>query len=116
MLARANRLTNSRSFDVIYRKGESIKGKYLVLYSLTSKFSTVKVGFVVAKKVGKAVVRNKVKRRLREIIKEFLPLIVPNFSYILVARSEAGSADYSELQAEVKDLLTRGKKINGDQN
>ncbi len=111
MLARANRLTNSRSFDVIYKKGECAAGKYLVLYVLGSKYSVIKVGFVVGKKVGGSVVRNKVKRRLREAVKGYMPLMTKGYSYVFVARSKAAELDFEGIRDSVFGLLKKANKV-----
>lgn len=112
MLERAYRLTNSHSFDVIYRKGARTVGKYLVLYTLESNRPTKKVGFVVGKKVGKSVNRNKIKRRLRESVRAVLPQMKKGISYIFVARTSASDATFAQLEACVKSLLSQADTLD----
>ncbi|MEG1509646.1 MAG: ribonuclease P protein component, partial [Clostridia bacterium] len=68
------RLKSKKSFNYIYKKGESTANKYIALLSVPSKFPK-KFGFSVSKKVGNSVVRNKVKRRLKEIVRSYIPTI-----------------------------------------
>ena len=63
-----------------------------------------RVGIVVSKKVGKAVVRNKVKRRLREILRR---LHLPKAQLLLVASPEAREADFAELFQDVVRALKK---------
>ena len=53
-------------FRIVYKHGKSFANKYLVMYILDNKSDFSRVGFSVSKKVGKATVRNKVRRRIRE--------------------------------------------------
>ena len=62
-MERCYRLQKNRAFQYVYRKGHSVAGRNLVLLHAPGR--ELKVGFSVSKKVGKAVTRNKVKRRLR---------------------------------------------------
>ena len=66
----------------------------------------LKVGFSVSKKVGKAFVRNKVKRRLRECIRPHLG-DVKNGLYVIVARPSAAEATFQSLQRDVAYLLKK---------
>ena len=66
MLKKENRLKKNRHFKYIYKHGETKVLNKLSLVYIKTKFKTYKVGFSVSKKVGKSVVRNKIKRRLRE--------------------------------------------------
>ena len=77
---------------------------------LKSKYPTcTKFGLSVGKKVGNAVVRNLVKRRLRAIVTELLPDIKKGYSYVLVARSGIQDAPFQSLRRDVCDLFGRVK-------
>ncbi len=103
-MERCYRLQKNRAFQYVYRKGHSAACRDLVM--LVAPGRGLKVGFSVSKKVGKAVTRNKVKRRLREC---FRPLLgdVKNGLYVIVARPSAAEAAFETLQKDVRYLLRR---------
>ena len=103
-MERRYRLKKNRAFQYVYRRGRSVACRNLVM--LVAPGRELKVGFSVSKKVGKAVVRNKVKRRLREC---FRPLLgdVKTGLYVIVARSSAAEAAFDDLRKDVRYLLKK---------
>ena len=72
----------------------------------------VRVGFTVSRKVGNAVVRNRVRRRLREIARAVIPGIArPDLDYVLVGRQGAIVRDFAAMQGELVDALKRLKAL-----
>lgn len=61
-----------------------------------------RLGLTVGTKIGGAVVRNRIKRRIREIYRLEEPLLKPGFDLVVVARSRAKTADYRTLERELK--------------
>lgn len=61
------------------------------------------------RRVGNAVVRNRVKRRLREIIRALYPILVPGFDVILIARPGAAKATLSDLEAALRTVWSRAR-------
>jgi ribonuclease P protein component len=112
MMQRVYRLRRRSSFDVIYKRGKSYSNTNLVLLCLDGKLPMPKVGFVVGKKVGKAVVRNKVKRRLREIFRALLPDVKGHTSYVVVARSLAAEQSFDQLRQSLVALLVKANKLH----
>ena len=103
-MERCYRLQKNRAFQYVYRKGHSIACRNLVLLHAPGR--ELKVGFSVSKKVGKAVTRNKVKRRLRECFRPYLG-DVKNGLYVIVARPAAAEAAFDTLQKDVQYLLKK---------
>ena len=69
---------------------------------------TVRVGFTVTKKIGNAVVRNRMKRRLRALVRETFPAhAIPGADHVLIGRSSGIERDYSILAAELKRALKK---------
>ena len=97
MLNRINRLKKRYQFNYVYKSGEHFSGEHMVLYVVSSKTKNIKVGLAVTKKVGHAVVRNKIRRRLREIIKKQVPNLKQNNNIIVVARDNISSASFEKL-------------------
>ncbi|MBA3246068.1 MAG: ribonuclease P protein component [Actinobacteria bacterium] len=90
---RRNRLSRSRDFDAVYRRGRSTTTRYLVLHWFPrdagdeeSRGDAPRLGLAVPKSVGNAVVRNRVKRQLRATWAELAATARPGHDYVLVAR------------------------------
>ena len=113
MLKKINRLKKRYQVSYVYKYGEHVSGNYIVLYFTTSKTKTMKVGFAVTKKVGHAVVRNKIRRRLREIVKNQLQNLKQNYNIIVVAKDNITNARFDELANEFNKLI---KKANLQKN
>lgn len=115
LLAKEGRITTSRDFRRVYRSGNKKSGRFLKLYYLVNKHGSTRFGYSISKKVGKAVIRNRLKRRLRAICRQHLAFFQPGIDVVLVARERAVDASYGELEKEVLNL-SRGEKIlvNGE--
>ncbi len=90
-MQRRNRLSRSRDFDAVYRSGRSASTRFLVLYWFPraegeGEGDAPRLGLAVPKSVGNAVVRNRVKRQLRETWSELAGQARPGHDYVLVAR------------------------------
>lgn len=85
---RRHRLSRSRDFDTVYRHGRSVSTRFLVLYWFPREEDGAgpRVGLAVPKTVGTAVVRNRMKRRLRELFRVRLPNLPVDRDYVLVVR------------------------------
>jgi ribonuclease P protein component len=109
MLPHAARLRRREEFQRIYAAGKAYPDSCVVLHvlPLTDRPDERQVGFSVSKKVGGSVVRNRVKRRLREIVRPLLPRIKGGSQLVIAARSRSAGADYSEIAGSVLRALTR---------
>ncbi len=79
----------------------------LVLYAAPNDGGPSRSGFVIGRRVGKAVVRNRVKRRLREALRARYPAVVPGVDLVWIARPPSATADFRALDAAVAQLLQR---------
>jgi ribonuclease P protein component len=110
-LQRRNRLSRSRDFDAVYRHGRSVTTRFLTLYwfQREEQIGEPRLGFAVPRAVGNAVVRNRIKRQLREIVRAKLEGKPPSNDYVLVVRQglpEAAEANGHEwLEARVDEVL-----------
>jgi ribonuclease P protein component len=87
---RRHRLSRSRDFEAVYRKGRSFSTRYLTLHSFPREDdvdSVPRLGLAVPKSVGPAVVRNRLKRQLRESWRRLEHVPQPGYDYVLVARA-----------------------------
>ena len=101
-------------FRRIYAKGKSAVSPSVVVYCRKNHLGTNRVGFTVSKKLGKAVVRNRIRRRLREIVRLNGARTEQGYDLILVARGRAAEADYHRLEADVLNCLERLRLMKKD--
>ncbi len=87
----------NREFRRIYRKGLSAASPCMVVYCQRNRQGRSRLGVTVSTKLGHAVVRNRVRRRLREIYRLSQPMMKQGFDIVLVARTRAVTASYQEL-------------------
>ena len=85
-------------FRRLYRKGQSAANGYLVLYCRKNGSRQNRIGLTVSAKLGHAVVRNRVRRRIREIFRLSQGKMKQGYDCIVVARTRAAHADYWELK------------------
>ena len=116
-MQRRNRLSRSRDFDAVYRRGRSTATRFLVLYWFPREpggdeaGGEPRLGLAVPKSVGSAVVRNRVKRRLRETWREVAAQAKPGHDYVLVARpglaEPAEARGHEWLRERVTEVLEK---------
>ncbi|MGI6193724.1 MAG: ribonuclease P protein component [Christensenellales bacterium] len=104
---RSYSLKKNKEFNRVYRRGKSVGARGAALVYCTARHKSVRVGFAVGKKVGNAVVRNKVKRRFREAFARQLPYVKPGYDLIFIARSEAKDESFASLLRTVIYLLKK---------
>jgi ribonuclease P protein component len=92
---RQHRLSRSRDFDAVYRKGRSVSTRFLVLYSfprVEDPEGGPRLGLAVSRQLGGAVERNRLKRRLRAAFDELTERLPAGHDYVLIARPGLGEA------------------------
>jgi ribonuclease P protein component len=105
------RLFRASEFQQMKREGQTFHGKFIVLSVLKNvPTPEVRVGLVTSRRVGGAVVRNRVRRRLREIVRAARPQISAGTWLTLIARQAAAEASLQTLAAEWQ-LLARRSSI-----
>ena len=106
-MASLESLRRNWEFQQVFRAGKSIPGREIVLYGLRTKRKLARFGFSISKKVGCAVVRNRVRRRLREICRLHLPDLKVGWDLVMVVRSEAAVRDFWALQTAFQQQAQR---------
>ncbi len=103
-------LKTKKDFNNVFNRGKSTASRYLVLYWYPNKKEINRYGFSISKRIGKAVVRNKLKRRLKEIIRRFLEdSSLKGYDIIIIARNPVNSLDFNGIK---NDLTRLFKKAN----
>ena len=100
-------LRHKADFDALGRQGAARSSRLLVLRSLRTEGRETRVGLSTPRSLGGAVQRNRVRRRLRELIRERHRSIGPGWDLLLIARPEAATASHAELREALGSLLER---------
>ena len=92
-------LKKNSDFRRLYAKGKSAVNPYLVVYCRRNQTGENRLGYTVSTKLGHAVVRNRIRRRLREIVRLNAPKLKTGWDIVLVARGRCLNAPYRKLDA-----------------
>ena len=121
-LPKAQRLRHWRDFRTVYRQGIRQRSQHLTLVALLrtlgrgksefDQLAPTRFGISISQKVSKkAVVRNQLKRRIRGVIRELTPEIVPGWQVVIIVRPEATKCEYEHFLRELRQLLIKTKII-----
>ena len=106
MLPKANRLNQKKDFDLVFKKGKSLRSGFLLVKVLKNSLPTTRLGFIVSKKVSnKAVVRNKVRRRLGAAVLESLKGSKKSLDIVVVALPGIEKEEFLTIKEVVASLL-----------
>ena len=115
-LPKAHRLKHWRDFKAVYKQGKRYHGKQLVLivHQATLAKQPTQIGLSISRKVSKkAVVRNRLKRRLRHICRLFLPNMRHQWQMIVIVRSGSALCEYEDFLQELEQLLIKAEVLDG---
>ena len=102
----SNALKLNHIFQRLYRTS-GVGNSYLVLYARRNRENSNRVGITVSKKLGKAHIRNRVRRRLREIYRLNEECFQPGWDIVVVARVKAVFADYGQMERSFLALAAK---------
>jgi ribonuclease P protein component len=105
--SKRTRLTDSPEFERVYRQGAAYRGKLFSVHAFPNEFDTPRLGLSVSRKVGNAVTRNAVRRRLREVFYSALSEIPGSWDLVVSARPAAAEASLQELNLEFAASLRK---------
>ena len=108
-MQRRQRLTGSKRFARLHREGRSLANNLLVIRVLSNGTDDTRYGFIVSKRIGNSVTRNKVKRRLREAARS--SPVKPGWDVVFIARRGSEKAKYQLLQRATLNLLRRSQLL-----
>lgn len=108
MLPKQNRLKKKTDFNRVFEKGKGVKVDSLLLKFVKNGLETSRFGFVAGLKISKkAVLRNKLKRRLRAAVRKKIPEIRPGFDGVWVALKGLETKNSKEIEAAVQEILQK---------
>ena len=106
-MKRAVTLKENYEFRRLYQKGASAVGGGMVIYCRKNRLDHNRLGLTASVKLGHDVVRNRVRRRLREAYRLQEDRLKQGYDLVIVARSRAVNADYHTLEQSLTDLLAQ---------
>ena len=113
MLPKANRLKKKKEFEVVFKKGKTIKEEFLLAKILQKNKNYKKFAFAVSKKISnKAVVRNKIRRRLSALTEKNFLKIKNGVEILFIANPGIEKASYSDIERVVDIIFKKAKIIS----
>jgi ribonuclease P protein component len=101
------RLTDSPEFERVYRQGTAYRGRLFSVHAFPNEHGTPRLGLSISRKVGNAVTRNAVRRRLREVFYSCVSELSGNLDLVVSAKPAAAEATFEELREEFGKSLGR---------
>ena len=107
-MKKKGRITKNYEYQQVFKNGSSVATRAFVLYQLRTNDSENRVGFVVSKKIGNAVTRNRVRRLMRESFRLCAGKLRRGYDLVLIARPAAAKMNFMQAAAEMEKVLQRG--------
>lgn len=105
------RLKKKSDFNLVYKRGKSAWNRHFTVILKRNGQQDPRIGFSISKKVGKAVCRNRLKRRLKWICGQNMDWFDPGTDYIVVVRPNAADLSFDELRSSFQHAIKQSKKI-----
>lgn len=113
MLPKANRLKKKKDIENVFKNGTGFKEDFLILKVVKNNLKNSRFAFIVSQKVSKkATLRNKIRRRLSELVRRRLPTVPLGIDMVLVAVSGLEEKDFWEIEESLNKLFNKAKMIN----
>jgi ribonuclease P protein component len=108
------RLRRAEDFQRLRQVGKTHPNRFLVLSFSSNELAHNRYGFIVSKHVGKAVTRNRIRRRLREVVRALDPQLTPGYDVVLIARQPLAEQPFDVVMRTVNELFRRAELFRGD--
>ena len=103
------KLSKTSEFKKVFSEGRRIEGKNLTIFILKNDYNFNRPGIIIKKETGKAVVRNKIKRRLREAFRLINKKLSPGYDIIMLVKINIRESGYFEICHDLESLFNKGK-------
>lgn len=101
------KITRNDEFKKVFLEGKRIESNNLIFFFLRSSHKFNRLGVIVKKEIGKAVVRNKAKRQIREAYRHIDEKLFPGYDIIIIAKKSIVELDCFEIYKELESLFTK---------
>ena len=106
MLARENRLQKKKDFERVFKQGKGVRAGFLFLKVIKNNLESSRFGFIVSQKISKkAVIRNKIKRRLRAIIREKIPELKKGLDVAIIVQPGIEKESFQSLEENIAKIF-----------
>ena len=103
------RVKKEKDFKAIFKDGTSFANRKFVVYQLENQQNHFRVGLSVSKKLGNAVTRNQIKRRIRHILQSVKGSLVEHVDFVVIARKGVETLEYAEMEKNLLHVLKLSK-------
>lgn len=103
------RVKREKDFKAIFKDGTSFANRKFVVYQLENQQNHFRVGLSVSKKLGNAVTRNQIKRRIRHILQSVKGSLVEHVDFVVIARKGVETLEYVEMEKNLLHVLKLSK-------
>ncbi len=104
-LRKSFRVKKEKDFTAIFQEGKSVANRKFVVYRLENSEQHFRVGLSVSKKLGNAVTRNQIKRRIRHVLITHKDRIIDNLDFVVIARKGVEEMNYTEIEKNLLHVL-----------
>lgn len=105
------RIRKNMEFKDIYKHGKNYWNRNLILYVKKNDLNETRVGYTITKKIGNAVVRNKLRRRMKEIYRLNFHNIKEGYDLVFIAKRSLKDISYKELEGSMKHIMSIAKLL-----
>ena len=103
------RVKREKDFKAIFKDGTSFANRKFVVYQLENQQNHFRVGLSVSKKLGNAVTRNQIKRRIRHILQSVKGSLAEHVDFVVIARKGVETLEYAEMEKNLLHVLKLSK-------
>ncbi|MDK2793724.1 MAG: ribonuclease protein component [Caldanaerobacter sp.] len=107
MREKLTKLKKAQEFKRVYSNGKTVANRFIVMYYMPNGLQVNRAGYSVSKKIGKSVVRNRVKRLLHESFRLLNSNLRQGYDVVFVARGKIAEADFHTLKESIEKLLKK---------
>lgn len=111
-MQKQNRLRDRRDFRRVFKHGKSVANRHFVVYKKSKRISGVRIGISVSKKVAKhAVDRNRMKRLIKEVLRQWIEQLPPDCDLVIIARGSSVHLGYKQVEQSLRHLFSKAKLL-----